>query len=81
MVEPQACSSSAAQMSSARGLGRGELAQILLLARLPGALPAAAVELGLQRVPRDRQHHRPELVGDLPLERTARRSDAASSST
>ncbi len=52
-------------------LRRGELAQILLLAGLPGALAAAAVVLGLQRVPRDRQGDRSELVRDLPLERRA----------
>ena len=71
MVEPQACSSSATQTSSARGSAVGELAQILLLAGLPGALGAAAVVLGLERVPGDREGDGPELVRDLPLERRA----------
>ena len=68
MVEPQACSSSATQMSSARGSAIGELAEILLLACLPGALAAPPVELGLQGVLRDGEGDGAELVRDLALE-------------
>ena len=68
IVEPQAVELVGHDDVERPRLRRGELGQVLLLARLPRPLLAAPVELGLERVLGHRQRDRPELVRDLVLE-------------
>ena len=69
MVEPQTCSSSATQTSSARGSAAASWLRYSCLQGCQRALDAAPVALGLQGVAGDRQGDGAELVRDLPLQR------------